>query len=182
MWVSERKGSEIGSEETSGRERLPLEPPFLSHSLRSFTLSTFQRFLEPYHAWRRKRRERDVWPSQEERNGWWVSVREGRVSWGTKWDPSIPPPYLPFSSFVITYIPAPITSLTATGGEVRDRSRKVMTERREEDGWLTGGSIEKGPLLNSHCLRSSLFPHPSTNYFRMWNKNERDEGMGGIGW
>ena len=24
-------------------------------------------------------------------------------------------------------------------GEVRDRSRKVMTERREEDGWLTGG-------------------------------------------
>ena len=48
----------------------------------------------------------------------------------------------PIPSFLFRshhHIPAPITSLTATGGEVRDRSRKEMTERREEDGWLTGG-------------------------------------------
>ena len=40
-------------------------------------------------------------------------------------------------------------------------------------------SIETKDLFSpSHSLRSSLFPHPSTNYFRMWNKNERDEREG----
>ena len=64
----------------------------------------------------------------------------------------------------------------------RSEGQEPESDDREKRGrWMVNGrsSIETKDLFSpSHSLRSSLFPHPSTNYFRMWNKNERDEREG----